>query len=92
MKFLDKLSNLYRPFKPHTQQKLVISYESEFVTMDFGGAAVTVHYRDALKIASLIFHKAKQCKRGAGDTSRDFHVLGELNSAEENDKHVRAHI
>ena len=76
--FNIKLGNIFKPFnKPLAQQKLLVSYESEFVTLNFGGTTITVHYQDALKIGALIMHKAKQCKRKCGDISRHLIAHGE---------------
>ncbi len=85
--FLKLLSRAYTPFKPQSKHSLNVSFQADMVTIDFGnGLDVTTHYRDAIKIANLIFHIARQCKREAGDTGMNFNVLGTLTDAEANDK------
>ena len=90
--FLHLIGKTFKPFKKQSQQKFTVSYESEFVKLSFGSQEIVMHYRDAFKIASMIHHNCKQCKRDCGDTSRGYTVLGDLRDAEENDKRVRAHF
>ena len=75
---LLKTSNTLKPQQKHF---LKVGYEGEFVTMEFGNVPITVHYQDALQIAALIMHKAKQCKSACGDISKHLIVHGELHDA-----------
>lgn len=57
---------------------LSVRAEGETVYLTINGVDVGFHYEDALTVAGWLRLRAKQAKANAGDTSRNWRVLGDL--------------
>jgi len=67
-----------------------VAFERNLVILTFDQQKVYMHYSDAFAIYGLIRLAAKNSKRWAGDTSRQWTTRAHLVDAEENDKIVYA--
>lgn len=55
-----------------------VSDDGEQVTLTIGNASVSFHYESALKISQMLRLHAKRAKRMAGDTSRHWSVVANI--------------
>lgn len=61
-----------------TKQRLEVSSEGEHVVIKVGNSELRFHYTDALQISQWIRFRAKEAKRLAGDVSRHWSILAQL--------------
>ncbi len=61
-----------------TPQKVVVAAEGELVTITVNNSTMKMGYEDALKLSQWIRMRAKEAKRFAGDTSRHWSLLAQL--------------
>lgn len=60
--------------------------EDQLVVLVFNDLHVKMHYVDAVMVHAWLGKAAKEAKRWAGDSSRQFRVFAKLTDAEANDK------
>jgi len=61
-----------------TPQQMIIVSENELVAIKIGNTTLRVHYEDAFRISQMIRVRAKEAKRFAGDTSRHWSLIANL--------------
>ncbi len=63
-----------------------VTYENQLVVLRFNEQFFKLHYTDAAHLQAWLGRAAKEAKRWAGDSSRQFRVFARLTDAEDNDK------
>jgi len=61
-----------------TPQKIEVFSRGEVVVLKIGNTELGMHYEDALRISQFIRLRAKEAKTLAGDTSRHWSAVGNL--------------
>ncbi len=69
-------------------EKWSVAFEENLVVIKFDRATIKMHYSNAFELYGWIRTAAKNAKRWAGDTSRQWTTRASLRDAEENDKFV----
>lgn len=83
----EPLSPVYRRSGLDTNVKRWrVGYENQLVMLQFDDLIVKMHYVDAVLVHAWLGRAAKQAKRWAGDSGRQFRVFAKLTDAEDNDK------
>ena len=63
-----------------------ITHENQLVVMQFNDQVFKFHYEDAVVLHHWLGRAAKEAKRWAGDSSRQWRLFARLTDAEDNDK------
>lgn len=63
-----------------------VSFEGQLVILQFDTLVAKFHYSDIPKLRAHMYRAAKQAKRWAGDSSRQWNIFARLTDAEDNDK------
>ena len=66
-----------------TPQKIAVRAEGDNVMIDVGNSTLTMHYEAALQISQWIRLRAKEAKRRAGDMSRHWSAIAQLENIEQ---------
>ncbi len=67
--------------KPLTKQRVEAKAEGEMVVLSIGNSEIKFHYTDALQLSQWIRVAGKQAKANAGDISRHWSVVAQLDDA-----------
>ncbi len=85
--FENTLSPVYRRSGLMTNVKTwKVTQENQLVVLRFNDQYFKFHYADAVVLHAWLGHAAKEAKRWAGDSSRQWRVFARLTDAEDNDK------
>lgn len=83
----NELSPVYRRSGLTTNVgKWKVAYENQLVVLYFDDQIFRLHYADAVVLHAWLGRAAKEAKRWAGDSGRQWRVFARLTDAEENDK------
>lgn len=83
----EPLSPVYRRSGLATNvESWKVTYENQLVVMRFNDQFFKMHYVDAIVLHAWLGRAAKQAKRWAGDSSRQWRLFARLTDAEDNDK------
>lgn len=65
------------------KHRTAVRTEGELVVLQFGNVVVKMPYDTALQVSTWMRVRAKEAKRNAGDTSRHWTVIGNLQAVEQ---------
>lgn len=70
--------------KPGASIRFAVQQNGPFVNLGINAAELEIDYETALRLAQMLRLAGKAAKAAAGDHSRSYHVIGNLQDAEQN--------
>jgi len=64
------------------KQRIVVATEGELVVLKIGNAEMKMPYETAIQLSTWLRVRGKEAKRAAGDVSRHWTVIGQLEAVE----------
>lgn len=64
------------------KQSISVSLDGELVILKIGSTEMKMPYETAIQLSTWLRYRGKEAKRKAGDVSRHWHVIGNLQAVE----------